>query len=339
MSWRTKVPRWLGVGGTVILLSTPLAACGGAGSASDVTVLRLALNQTETHPSYAALQFFDQELRKATNERYRIDVFPNAVLGAQQEVLNLQSNGIVDLAVISGTQLENINADFKVFNLPRVFDSVEQQMKVIDDPAITGTLFKSLEGSNKITVIGGLTQGERSVYTKKAVRTPADMRGLKIRVQESPVMLDMIRAMGGNPTPMAFGEVYTGLQAGVIDGAENNEVSYWTQKHFEVAPFYSYTNHLVGLDYMVASTESLRKMSPEDRELFDQAWAATSAEFVRLWGESTQDAIDKATKAGATFVKVDDHAFDAVLAPVAEKALSNDVQRELYRKTKAVTVS
>lgn len=318
-------------------LAGATAGCGGGStgdSGQQKTILRLALNQTEKHPSYVALSSFSERLEKATDGRYTIDIFPNEVLGAQQEILNLMRNGIVDLAIISGTQLENINKDFQVFNLPAVFDSVEHQTKVINDPAITGGLFTSLEESNRLTVLGGFTQGERNLYTKSAVNTPADLAGKKIRVQESPVMLATIDAMGGSATPMAYGEVYTAMQSGVLDGAENNEVSYFTQKHFEVAPYYTYTKHLVGLDYLVSNTDSLLKMWPEDKALFDREWTATYHEFNDLWAKATQEAIEGATKGGARFAQIDTAPFDAKLKPVAESFLRSDVQKQIYADTR-----
>lgn len=149
-------------------------------------------------------------------------------------------------------------------------------MALINDPEIVGDVYASLEESNNFTVIGGITQGGRHFYTKEAVQTPEDLAGKKIRVQESPVFIAMMEALGASPTPMAYGEVYTGLQSGVIDGAENNEVSYFTQKHFEVAPYFSYSNHLVGADFLIANTPTLDSMSEEDRAAFDEAWAVVA---------------------------------------------------------------
>ncbi len=322
---------------TVVALAGGTVGCGATApgsSGSQNTILRLALNQTKEHPSYVALNSFGDRLDQATDGRFTIDIFPNEVLGAQQEILNLMSNGIVDLAIISGTQLENINRDFQVFNLPAVFDSVAHQTKVVNDPQITRRLFTSMEGSNRLTVIGGFTQGERNLYTKTPVNTPADLNGKKIRVQESPVMLATIDAMGASATPMSYGEVYTAMQSGVLDGAENNEVSYYTQKHYEVATFYTYTKHLVGLDYMVGNTDVLHGMSEQDKAAFDREWTATYQEFNDLWAKATQEAIDGATKGGAKFVKIDTSVFDAKLKPVAESFLQTDVQREIYAKTR-----
>ncbi len=313
-----------------------LGACGGGspGAAGNTTILRLALNQTEKHPSYVALTNFSDRLEEATSGRYRIDVFANEVLGAQQEILNLMSNGIVDLAIISSPQMENLNKDFQVFNLPRVFDNIEHQMRVITDPAISGELFTSLEAGNGLTVLGGFTQGERNLYTKEPIRTASDLAGMKIRVQESPVMLGMIRAMGGSPTPMAYGEVYTALQAGVLDGAENNEVSYATQKRSEVAKIYTYTRHLVGLDYLVASTKTLQAMPADVRPAFDRTWEETWKEFLALWDQATQEAIAAAKKSGATFAEIDTEPFDTRLEKFSADLLSSDVQRRIFRQTR-----
>ena len=140
----------------------------------------------------------------------------------------------------------------------------------------------------------------------------------------------MAEAMGAAATPLAFDELYTALQSGVVDAAENNEVSYFTQKHFEVAPFWSYTNHLVGLDYLIINSDTLASMSEEDRAIFDEEWTAAHDEHTELWTAATEDAIDEATAGGAAFSEVDDDAFREVLEPLAEQFIENDSQQELY---------
>lgn len=329
----------------VILLaaSLGLSACGsgtseaakGEGDAQAENTLRLALNQTEDHPSFIALDNFGDRLKERTGGAYDIDVYPNETLGAQQEALLLVNENVIDLAIVSGPQLENLNEDFKVFNLPKVFDDVEHQMRVVHDKAIVGELYASLEQDNNTTVLGGFTQGARSIYSAKGpVETPADMGGQKIRVQESDLFVQMIQAMGGSATPMAYGEVYTALQSGVLDGAENNEVSYFTQKHFEVAPYYSYTNHLVGLDYLIMNTGVLAEMTPEQRRIFDEEWANTYQEHTELWLAATKDAIDSATEAGATFVDIDPAPFTKALQPLIDNSLTTDTQRSVYKATR-----
>ncbi|GAB3521217.1 TRAP transporter substrate-binding protein [Arthrobacter monumenti] len=317
-----------------------LSACGGGGSeagggAEGGSTMRLALNQTEQHPSYIALDDFGTRLSEAT-EGWDVKVYPNETLGAQQEALQLVSDGSVEMAIVSGTQLENLNPDFKVFNLPGVFKNIDHQMKVLNDEEIVGELFTSLEDENITVLSGGFTQGARSVYNSKhPINTPEDMNGLKFRVQESDIAQDMISLMGGSPTPMAYGEVYTALQSGVIDGAENNEISYLTQKHNEVAEYFSYTEHLVGIDYMIINTDVLESMSDKDRKAFQQGWEQTVEDFTAMWKKQTEEAHATLKEEGVKFNQVDKEAFEKALAPIVEKNLDNKAQRELYEATKA----
>lgn len=308
-----------------------LSACGGAGTAGGSSqTLRLALNQTETHPSYIALDNLGTNLEKSTGGGLGVEVYANETLGAQQEAIQLVSDGSVDMAVVSGTQLENLNEDFRVFNLPQVFDSVEHQMEVVGDDAITADLYASLE-EQSITVLGGFTQGTRSIYnTERPVETPADLAGMKIRVQESDVQLKMIELLGAAPTPMAFGEVYTALQSGVIDGAENNEVSYLTQKHNEVATYFSHTNHLVGIDYVVINTDVYEGMSEEDRAAFNEQWDTAVTEHTKLWASETEKAHADLEAAGTQFNDVDSEAFQTALQPLIDEYVTSDAAKKLY---------
>lgn len=320
---------------TLVLGLSGCAAAGAGGGQDGRTVLRLALNQAEGHPSYIALQSFDSRLQERTEGRMAVDVYANETLGAQAEALQLVSDDIIALAIVSGTQLENLHPDFLVFNMPKVFDDVEHQMEVINDPAIVGDLYTSLEDSENFTVLGGFTQGSRHLYTSRPVTEPADLAGLKIRVQESPLHLAMIQAMGGSATPMAFGEVYTALQSGVLDGAENNEVSYVTQKHFEVAEHLSLTNHLVGLDYLIINTDILAGLSEQDREIFLHEWEATSLEHADLWAEATEEAVAEAKAGGAQFHEVDDEAFREALEPLQDRFLTTPSQQALFDAARA----
>ncbi|MGJ9403347.1 TRAP transporter substrate-binding protein [Arthrobacter sp. KK5.5] len=331
-----RTTKFVGLAGTATVMMLSLAACGGGASEGGETKeFRLALNQTETHPSYIALDNFGTNVGEGTEDRVSVDVYANETLGAQQEAIQLVSDGSVEMAVVSGTQLENLNSEFQVFNLPGVFDSVEHQMSVIGDDAIVGDLYASLEDQN-ITVLGGLTQGTRSIYnSERAINTPEDMKGMKIRVQESDVQMDMIESMGGSATPMAFGEVYTALQSGVIDGAENNEVSYLTQKHSEVAKYFSNTNHLVGLDYVVINTDAYEDMSEEDRAVFDEQWGAAVEEHTELWTTETEKAHAELEAAGTEFNDVDTEAFRTALEPLIEKYVTSDSVQAIYDAARA----
>lgn len=320
---------------TAAIAAMTLAGCSSAApetSGEDVEpiTMKLALNQTEEHPSFIALEAFGERLTEATDGRWNIEVHPNSTLGDQAEYIQSVGSGVFDLAIVSAPQLENVQKDFVVFSLPTVFESIDHQMAALSDDDVVGDLYTSLETSNNVTVVGGFTQGARSVYVKDgAVEEPADLAGKKIRVQESPVFISMINALQASPTPMAFGEVYTGLQSGVIDGAENNEISYFTQKHFEVAPFFSYTRHLIGADFLISNTATLDKMSEEDRAAFDEAWEQTWQQHTELWTTETEEAIAGAEAGGATFTEVDSDAFLEALEPLLDEFITTDSQRAL----------
>ncbi|MDO5495225.1 MAG: TRAP transporter substrate-binding protein [bacterium] len=313
--------------------TTPEAG-GNEGGSSEGKDMRLALNQTETHPSYVVLNQMGEDLSEATDGRWSVDVFPNSTLGDQGEYIQMVSSGVVDLAIVSAPQLENINGDFVIFSLPTVFTDIDAQMSVLTDMDIVGDIYSSLEESNSVTVLGPLTQGERNMYTKDRVETPADLAGMKIRVQESPVFLAMIEALGGSPTPMAYGEVYTGLQSGVIDGAENNMISYESQKHYEVAPYYALTRHLVGADFLIVNTDTLNSMSAEDRAAFDETWTTAWTEHTELWKTNTETAISEAEAGGATFTEVDAAAFQEALTPLLDEFLTTPEQQALLESIK-----
>jgi tripartite ATP-independent transporter DctP family solute receptor len=330
----------LAVIATTAIAALTLAACSSGNPGDDSTApaeevkpttMKLALNQTEEHPSFIALEAFGERLAEATDGRWNIEVHPNSTLGDQAEYIQSVSSGVFDLAIVSAPQLENVSKDFVVFSLPTVFDSIDSQMEILADDEIVGDLYTSLEDSNNITVVGGFTQGARSIYVKGgAAETPDDLAGKKIRVQESPVFISMINALDASPTPMAFGEVYTGLQSGVIDGAENNEISYFTQKHFEVAPFFSYTRHLIGADFLIINTPTLDTMSEEDRAAFDEEWDKTWQEHTELWASETEEAIAGAKAGGATFTEVDGDAFVDALEPLLDEFITTDSQKALY---------
>ncbi|WP_018298028.1 TRAP transporter substrate-binding protein [Corynebacterium lubricantis] len=306
------------------------------GAEDQTTYVKLALNQTESHPSYIALDNFAQRFEERTDGRWAIEIFPNEQLGSQQEVVQFISSGAIEMAIVSGTQLENLNKDFQVLNMPTTFGSIEHQMETIRDQELMEPLFSSLEDRDNITVIGGFTQGTRSVYTKDGpVTVPADLAGEKIRVQESDMHIRMVQLMGASATPLSYGEVYTAIQSGVLDGAENNEVSYVTQKHSEVAPYFSRTEHLVGLDYMIMRSDLRDAMSETDRAIFDEEWDKAMTEHTELWAVETEEAIADAESSGATFTDVDADAFKEALAPIREEFLTTDFQNTLFDDIRA----
>lgn len=325
---------------TLAAAALTLAACSGGGDSEgggDTTELRVAFNQTEDHPQYIALTNMGERLEEATDGRYTIKVYPNETLGAQQEAIQLLQDGSIELAMVGGAQLENFSEDFVVWNLPMVFDSEEHQREVVNDPDITEELYSELEDQN-ISVLAGMDGGVRNVYNSDhPVVEPSDLDGLKIRVQESDTHIDMFNLLGAQSTPMAQGEVYTALQSGVLDAAENNELVYYDLKHSEVAKYYSYTRHLMVPDYFIANPDVLDAMSDEDREAFMTEMDAAVDEEYELFDEKVDEAIESAKEQGAKFNDdVDHEAFAEILRPFSEDHVpDSDLAQQIYEDTLA----
>lgn len=301
----------------------------------DTQTLRLAFNQTENHPQYIAMAEAGERLEELTDGALRIHVYPNETLGAQQEVVQLLQDNILDMAYVGGAQLENFNRDFTVFNLPYVFDSQEHQRYVTNDPDIVGELYSSLEHLN-IQVLAGFHGGVRNVYNSvRPVVTPEDMTGLSIRVQESTTHIAMLNAMGGSGTPMAQGEVYTAIQTGVLDGGENNELVFVDLQHLEVAPYYSYTQHLLVPDYLIINPTVYEELG-EYQETFDEVMAWAVEREGELWIEKVSEALATAEAGGTQFNEIDYEAFAEILVPFSEGAVPDtDLARALYEDTRA----
>ena len=308
---------------------------GGSGVEAE-TVYRVAFNQPESHPQYVALSHLGERMRDATGGACALEVFPNESLGPQADTIELVQAGSVDFSMVAGSLMENFNPDFVVFNLPYVFDSKEHQREVLDDPEITGELFSSLEDKN-ITVVAGFHGGIRNVYNSvKPVETPEDLAGMKIRVIESDTNIEMLRLMGGSGAPMGQGEVYTAIQSGILEGGENNESIYANPSHDEVAPYYSYTQHLMFPDYLISSPGTLDRMEPQCRDFLEQDILATTEEEGELWVEEIERSHQLAEEAGAQFNEVDLDAFREAVQPLVDESLDNDVTRRLYDDVRAV---
>lgn len=329
--------------GVVGLVSLSLAACGGGGSSSGggsagadsgkQVVFKLAFNQTDQHPQYLAGVEFGKRLEEATDGRYSIKVYPNEQLGTQADVIQNLSNGTVEMMYVGGPVMEGFNKDFAVYNLPYMFDSVQAQQQVFRDPDLNDELFASVEESKNITVLAALFAGVRNIYNSKhAVRTPDDLTGLKIRVQQSDSQVRMIELMGAVASPMGQGDVYSALPTGVLDGAENNETVFNALKHDEVAKYYSYTRHLMIPDYLLISTKALNAMDDADR----QALLDLVPEIQKLADDGFQDFIAESKanseSIGAQFNDdVDTAAFKQRVQPLVEETVNaNDVRKTLY---------
>lgn len=322
------------------ILMVGLTACGAkesttsTGGKVDTKVIKVAFNQSETHPQYKALKEFGDKISEKTKGEYKIEIYANELLGPQRETVELVQTGAVGMSVVANSLVENFNKKFSILGLPYVYDSMKHQNAVFTDDAIVGDLFKSTK-DNGFLVLTAFSAGERNVYTNKPITKPEDLKGLKIRIMESDTNVKMMKYMGGVGTPMAQSEVYTGVQSHVLDGGENNEIVYVSMKHYEVAKYYSYTRHLMIPDLLIINKDLYEGMTDANKAIFDTEIKNTTTRELVLWDLDVKAALKTATDAGVKFSYPDIKLFQEKVKPLQEALTKDPEYKELYDKIRA----
>ncbi len=308
---------------------------GSTASAFAATTLKLSHNHPRDHAVHKAMDYMAKEVKKLTDGEVRIRIYPDAQLGTQRESMELMQNGALDMVKSNAAELEAFSPAYSAFNLPYLFRNKEHYYSVTG-----GEVGKEILNSSKDSGFIGVTYydaGARSFYTSKPINTPEDLKGLKVRVQPSPSAIAMVKALGGNPTPLAYGELYTALQQGVVDAAENNIPSFSLSRHSEVSKYYSMDEHTMVPDVLVVSTKTYDNLTAEQQEALMDAAKASSEYMKELWAESEAKERNKAEKMGVTFVEPDKNAFVQAVQPMyAEIASSNPELSKLVDKIKSV---
>ncbi|MBC5997287.1 TRAP transporter substrate-binding protein [Romboutsia ilealis] len=306
------------------------------GAEKKVKVIRVAHGQNEEHPQHKAMLEFEKYVEEKTNGDIDVQIFPNELLGATAQAVELAQTGAVDLVIGGLGTLEAFNSSYTVLNLPYIMDSTEHYHEVMNDEDIMGTVYESTRQSGFV----GLTwfdAGVRNIYTtKKPIMEPDDLKGLKIRVQTSPTNVKMLQALGASPTPMSFGEVYTGLQQNVIDGAENNELALINNKHGEVAKHYSYNMHAMLPDILIASTSLLDdKLTEEEAQIVMEAADYANKFEVELWEDAAAEAKAKAEEMGVQFYYPDIKPFQDKMKDLHAEYTKDKDMKAVYDKIRA----
>ena len=286
---------------------------------SQVRVLKLAHALPPEHPVHLAIMEMKRRLDEVSGGRMSLDVYPSGQLGGETECLEQVQSGALAMTKSSTAPLEGFVEEMKVFGLPYLFPDHDQYWRVLD-----GEIGRELLEKGRSVGLLGLCyydSGSRNFYsTKKMIKAPADLKGMKIRVQQSPVAIKMIEAMGGSPTPIAWGELYSALAQGTVDGAENNEPSYLTEKHCEVAPFFSKDGHTRVPDILLINAEVWDGLQEVEKGWLRDA-AMVSSEFQRkLWAEKSESALKEAVERfGAEVYDPDKQAFMDTVQPVYDE--------------------
>ncbi|MDA7417452.1 TRAP transporter substrate-binding protein [Xenophilus arseniciresistens] len=290
------------------------------------------VHNSDDYPTVAAVKHMSQLLDQRSGGKYKIKVFNKSALGSEKETLDQVKIGALEMNRVNISALNSICPKTLVPTMPFLFDSIAHMRKTLDGP-VGDEILKGCEHEGLVG-LAFYDSGARSIYAKKPVKTVADTKGLKIRVQQSDLWVALVSAMGANATPMPAGEVYTALKTGLIDAAENNIPSYEGFKHYEAVKFYSHTEHSMAPEVLVISKTVFDKMSKADQDMF-RAAAKESVKFQRQkWDEQEAKALDIVVKAGSTIVKdVDKASFKAVMQPVYDKFITTP---DLKRLVKAV---
>ena len=299
------------------------AALGAAFTlAAHAQTMKAADVHPEGYPTVAAVEHMGQKLEKATSGRIKFQMFPNSVLGGEKEMIEQTQVGAIQVLRTSLGPLGPVVPEVDVFNMPFVFRDVQHMRHVIDGPIGQELLDKISASPAKLVGLAWMDGGSRSLYTKKPVRKPEDLKGQKIRMMGNPVFVDTMNAMGGNGISMGYGEVFSALQTGVIDGAENNPPSYVFDNHYTVAKFYTMDEHLIVPEMLVMSKKIYDSLSKDEQALIVKYAREAQMEERKLWNEYEKKAIDKAKASGVQITMMSDadkKAMQAAVKPVWDK--------------------
>lgn len=309
----------------------------GCNQQKDKLVLMAADDHPLDYPTTQGLVFMDKYLRQKTQGRISLDIFPNKTLGEEKVTIEQTQLGVIDINRININPLVQISPELGVLALPYIFRDIEHMHAVVDGP-IGDELLKSMEDKDLIGLCY-YDSGARSFYnTTRPVTKPQDLQGLKIRVQKSQIMMDMVAALGGSPTPMAFGEVYTSLQTGVIQGAENNWPSYHYTGHYRVAKHYSLDQHSMAPEMVIMSKKTWERLPEKDRNLIREAALASVSHQRALWRDLEKKAEAAIRQAGCVITEIPDKsAFMEAMKEVYDKHVRDPRMKELVEKIKKAT--
>ena len=312
-----------------IAVAVSLTGCGSLTGGK--RIIRVSHAQSETHPEHLGLLAFKEYVEEKLGDKYEVQIFPNELLGSAQKAIELTQTGAIDFVVAGTANLETFADVYEIFSMPYLFDSEEVYKSVMQDTEYMENVYASTDEAG-FRVVTWYNAGTRNFYGKSPIRTPEDLKGKKIRVQQSPASVEMVKAFGAAAAPMGFGEVYTAIQQGVIDGAENNELALTNNKHGEVAKYYSYNKHQMVPDMLVANLKFLNSLSPEDYQVFKEAAALSTEVEMTEWDKSVQEAKRIASEEmGVEFIDVDVEAFKEKVLPLHESMLQeNEKISDLY---------
>ena len=276
--------------------------------ANDYKVFKIGHSMDVDHSVHKALMHFREELEEISDNRLRVEIYASGQLGSERDLVELVQIGSLTMTKVSVAALESFVPDLQVFNLPYVFRDNEHYWKVLQSE-----IGKELLNSTEKVRVKGLAYydaGSRSFYTcDKPVYTPDDLRGLKIRTIKSKTAVALMSELGASATPIAFGELYTAMQQGVVDGAENNAITYFKSRHYEICKYYSRDRHNSPPDIIIIGSKLWASLSHQERGWVRHAMDSSVTFQKTLWKEDTEKALSALRERGVTIIEPDQSLF------------------------------
>jgi len=296
---------------------------GGDDGQSGVRKLKVAHALPASHPVHVGMEYMARRLQEISSGQMKIDIFPNGQLGSETQTIEQLQSGTLDIAKSSAAPIGNFLSLFQVFSLPYLFMDEAHYWNVLEGEIGTELLEKmEINDAGQPSGLRGLTyydSGSRNFYGKRKVLSPNDLTGVKIRVQNDPVAMDMVSALGGAPTPVSWGELYTALQQGVVDGAENNPPSFVSSRHFEVCKHFSFDHHSRVPDVLIISSRTWSSLNKQQQDWLLQAAHESSLYQREAWAAAVQESLDLMRAEGVEIHEVDMRPFIEATATVRAK--------------------
>jgi tripartite ATP-independent transporter DctP family solute receptor len=308
-----------------------IAAALLTGAANAQTVLRSSDTHPDGYPTVEAVKYFGELVKQRTDGRYSVEVYHSAQLGQEADTIEQVRSGVIDLNRVSMAPWNSLVPTTLIPSLPYLFRTPEHARAVMSGP-IGDEIAKGFE-QHGVVVLAYYDGGSRSFYnSKKSINALEDLKGMKFRVIQSDVFVDMVAALGASATPMPYGEVYSSIETGVIDGAENNFPSYESAKHFEVAKNYSLDEHTIVPEVFVMSKLAWDKLSPEDQQIFKQAARDSMTKQWELWDERVAKSRKMVEDAGSQITTPEKQPFIDAMKPVYEKYVNTPELQDLVKR-------
>ncbi|MBW9398533.1 MULTISPECIES: TRAP transporter substrate-binding protein [Leclercia] len=314
----------------LLLSALSITLFATAASAADKVTLKLAHNLERSHVVHRAFEAMAKDVKTLSDGTMTIRIYPSSQMGNARETMELLQNGALDMTKGSASDLESFDNIYAIYNLPFLFRDQAHFNTVV-----FGDIGKEIMASTKergFFALSAYVAGTRSFYAKKPITKPDDLKGLKIRVQPSPTTIKMIELMGGSPTPVSFGEVYTAMQQGVVDGAENNVPSWVQTRHIEIAKVFSEDEHASIPDFLVIATKTWDALTPAQQQILATAASNSQVYQQKLWDEIDAQTRAQAKAMGGEIIKVDKAPFRAAVQPLFDDFKKDPKQAALLAK-------